>query len=102
MVPSPGMTELETSEPPGGRPRAVSLAAIGLIGASTLALEILLTRIFSVTMWYHFAFVAVSLALFGVAVSGVAVSVAPRFFSGDHTTSSPEGREGHVGQCPIA
>jgi len=34
-------------------------------------------------MWYHFAFVAVSLALFGVAVSGVAVSVAPRFFSCD-------------------
>jgi len=63
------MTELKTSAPPGERPRTISLAAIGLIGASTLALEILLTRIFSVTMWYHFAFVAVSLALFGVAVS---------------------------------
>lgn len=56
------------------------LLAIGLIGASTLLLEILLTRIFSVTMWYHFAFVAISLALFGVAASGVSVSLAPRFF----------------------
>ena len=37
---------------------------------STLMYEILLTRIFSVTMWYHFAFVAVSLALFGLTVGG--------------------------------
>ncbi|MCH8162214.1 MAG: hypothetical protein IIB88_10020 [Chloroflexi bacterium] len=32
---------------------------------STLTYEILLTRIFSVTMWYHFAFVAVSVACVG-------------------------------------
>ena len=37
---------------------------------STLMYEILLTRIFSVTMWYHFAFVAVSVALFGMTVGG--------------------------------
>jgi SAM-dependent methyltransferase len=51
-----------------------------LIGAGTLLLEILLTRIFSVTMWYHFAFVAISLALFGIAASGAIVTVAPGFF----------------------
>jgi hypothetical protein len=33
-------------------------------------------------MWYHFAFVAVSLALFGVAASGVAVSVVRRLSEG--------------------
>ena len=33
---------------------------------STLMHEIVLTRIFSVTMWYHFAFVAISVALFGL------------------------------------
>jgi hypothetical protein len=56
------------------------LPAIALVGVATLAFEILLTRIFSVTMWYHFAFVAVSLALFGIAASGLTVSLAGRFF----------------------
>jgi len=55
----------------------VPLFAIGIVGAATLLFEILLTRVFSVTMWYHFAFVAISLALFGIAASGVAVAVIP-------------------------
>jgi spermidine synthase len=101
MLPSPDMTELKTSAPPGERPRTISLAAISLIGASTLALEILLTRIFSVTMWYHFAFVAVSLALFGVAVSGVAVSVAPRYFSGDRALTQMAFAAFAAGCCVI-
>ena len=35
--------------------------------------EILLTRVFSVTMWHHFAFMAVSLAMFGTAVGAATV-----------------------------
>ena len=35
--------------------------------------ELALTRIFSVTMYYHFAFLAISIALFGLSASGVAV-----------------------------
>jgi hypothetical protein len=44
-------------------------------------LEITLTRVFSVTMWYHFAFLAVSLAVFGIGVSGQAVYLFPSRFS---------------------
>src|SRR3977135_2648919 len=33
--------------------------------------ELALTRIFSVVMYYHFAFLAISIALFGVSASGV-------------------------------
>src|SRR5215204_4158810 len=33
--------------------------------------ELSLTRIFSVTMYYHFAFMAISIALFGLSASGV-------------------------------
>lgn len=51
----------------------IPLVAIACIGIATLMFEILLTRIFSVTMWYHFAFVTISLALFGIAASGVLV-----------------------------
>ncbi len=43
--------------------------------------EILLTRIFSVTMLYHFAFVALSLAMFGMTAGALAVYLAPRVFT---------------------
>ena len=43
------------------------------ISFSTLILEIVLTRIFSVATWYYFAFFAVSLSMFGLAVGGLLV-----------------------------
>ncbi|EKE13970.1 MAG: Spermidine synthase-like protein [uncultured bacterium] len=46
---------------------------IFFIALATLMLEILLLRIFSVTMWYHFAFMAISIALFGMSVGAVFV-----------------------------
>jgi hypothetical protein len=49
------------------------LTGIFFTTLSLLMLEICLTRIFSVTMWYHFAFLAVSLAVFGIGVSGQVV-----------------------------
>ena len=42
--------------------------------------EILLTRIFSVTMLYHFAFVALSLAMFGMTAGALLVYLVPRWF----------------------
>src|SRR5215212_1722137 len=53
------------------RPRARHLAGVGLVSASLLMTELALTRIFSVVMYYHFAFLAISIALFGVSASGV-------------------------------
>ena len=49
------------------------LAGVALISATLLITELALTRIFSVVMYYHFAFLAISIALFGVSASGVAV-----------------------------
>ena len=46
--------------------------AVGLASFSTIALELMLTRIFSVTMYYHFAFMVISIAMLGLSVSGVA------------------------------
>jgi hypothetical protein len=43
--------------------------------------EIVLTRIFSVTMWYHFAFVAISVAMFGMTVGAIIVYLRPAFFT---------------------
>ncbi len=46
-------------------------AAIALTTAATLVLELSLTRIFSVVFYYHFAFLAISIALFGLGAGGV-------------------------------
>jgi hypothetical protein len=54
---------------------------VALISASSLGLSLLFTRIFSVTMYYHFAFLLVSLALLGIAVSGVAIYLFPAVFA---------------------
>ncbi|MGZ8812068.1 MAG: hypothetical protein ACXW29_13090, partial [Thermoanaerobaculia bacterium] len=48
-------------------------AGIFLTSMSVLTLELALTRLFSATMYYHFAFLAISVALFGAGASGVAV-----------------------------
>ena len=47
------------------------LAGVALISTTLLMIELALTRIFSVVMYYHFAFLAISIALFGVSASGV-------------------------------
>jgi len=49
------------------------LCGVWLISLCVLMLELALTRLFSATMYYHFAFLAVSLALFGSGASGVLV-----------------------------
>jgi len=51
------------------------------VALATLMYEILLTRIFSVTMLYHFAFVALSVAMFGMTVGALLVYMLPRLFT---------------------
>jgi hypothetical protein len=56
-------------------------AGLFMVTLATLMYEILLTRIFSVTMWYHFAFMAISIAMFGMTVGAILVYLCPDFFS---------------------
>jgi hypothetical protein len=58
---------------------------ISLITLSVLMLELSLTRLFSATMYYHFAFMAISLALFGSGASGVFVYIFQRSLKPEHT-----------------
>ncbi len=48
---------------------------IFVISAAALALEISLIRFFSISQWYHFAFMVVSIALFGIAASGTFLAI---------------------------
>src|SRR5262245_4814649 len=61
-------------------PKSLGATYVGLFltTLSLLQLELFLTRIFSVTMWYHFAFMAISLAMFGLAAGAVLVEVMKR------------------------
>ncbi|HVQ24919.1 MAG TPA: hypothetical protein VMV01_07075, partial [Planctomycetota bacterium] len=52
------------------------LLGVFTVSLATLMLELTLTRLFSATMFYHFAFLAISLALFGSGASGVFVYLA--------------------------
>jgi len=47
------------------------LAGIGLSSFAALLLELALTRLFSVVLFYHFAFLAISIALLGLGAGGV-------------------------------
>src|SRR5215210_367186 len=46
-------------------------AGLGLITAATLMLQIVETRIISVTSWYHLAFFVISIAMFGLTAGAV-------------------------------
>lgn len=56
---------------------------ISLLCLATLMYELILTRIFSVLMWYHFASMAISLALFGMGAAALAVQLRPQWFDGE-------------------
>lgn len=55
------------------RPTPLVQLGVFLVAFSGLLFEIGLTRIFSATIWYHFAFVAVSVALLGWGLGGFAL-----------------------------
>ena len=58
--------------------KKTTLIAIAATSGALLMTELALTRIFSVTMFYHFAFLAISIALFGLSASGVFVYLTRR------------------------
>jgi len=53
------------------------LPALFLVALATVMFEVLLTRIFSLTMWYHFAFMAISIAMFGLTLGALLVFLRP-------------------------
>ena len=64
---------------------AETLVAVACVSAALLMTELALTRIFSVVMYYHFAFLAISIALFGLSASGVFAFVRRRHFAREET-----------------
>ena len=51
------------------------LISVFFVSLSTLAFEVLLTRVFSIGQWNHLSFMVISIALFGFAASGTFLSL---------------------------
>src|SRR5829696_3121851 len=59
-------------------------AGLGLVTAATLMLQIIETRIISVTSWYHLAFFVISIAMFGLTAGAVWVHLRRERFRPEH------------------
>jgi spermidine synthase len=68
---------LDTTAESARRPHWTALVAIGLLAGAIMLFELVLTRIFSFTIWHHFSFMVISVALMGFAVSGVVLQLHP-------------------------
>jgi|AGTN01.3.fsa_nt_gi Spermidine synthase len=65
-------------------PEKGTYSGIFLLALVTLMFELVLTRVFSVSMWYHFAFMAISVAMFGMTAGAVLVYLFPKFFTDEN------------------
>lgn len=68
---------------------------LALLGCSIVFYETLLTRLFSTTLWYHFGFLAISLAMLGITASGLLVFLRPRLIA-------PDGFERRLARAALA
>jgi hypothetical protein len=85
------ITPPERSQIPVGtslpdKPALRELAAVAVISASVLGLEVALMRTLSISRWHHFAYLVVALALLGFGASGTWLGLfssrlLPRFFT---------------------
>jgi hypothetical protein len=64
------MTTPERNSGPSRESRALHLTLFS-VALCTLLLEILLTRVLSVVMWYHFTFAVISISLLGIAAGAI-------------------------------
>jgi hypothetical protein len=62
-------------------PHGTLLAGVALSSFAALLLELALTRLFSVILFYHFAFLAISIALLGLGAGGVFAYISKRSLS---------------------
>ena len=58
--------------------KSILYPVVFLVGMAVIILEIGLTRVFSIALWHHFAFLSIAIALFGLGASGVFLTVYPQ------------------------
>ena len=58
---------------------------MALLSAAALAYEVLLTRLFAIIQWHHFAYMIISVALLGYGAAGTTVTLLQRTPGAAHT-----------------
>ncbi|MGE0321334.1 MAG: hypothetical protein AB7K71_20920 [Polyangiaceae bacterium] len=69
------MTESASSLELEQQPRVVDLLGVALVSGAAISAQIALTRVLSITLWHHFAYLVVGLALLGFGTAGAWLSV---------------------------
>jgi hypothetical protein len=69
-ISSPQRSRIPLDSSPTDKPALRELAAVAIISASVLGLEVALMRALSISRWHHFAYLVVALALLGFGASG--------------------------------
>jgi len=69
------VSEAAATDPIPRHPDPATFLVVAVVAFSTLALQVLLTRIFAALVFYHFSFLAISLALLGTGAGGLYVSL---------------------------
>jgi len=59
----------------------LNLAALGILSACSLAFEIIMSRLFALQQFHHFAFLIISLAVLGIGAGGTLLTLYPNLFS---------------------
>src|SRR5262250_3354961 len=54
-------------------------SSVFVLSAAALGVQVVWTRIFSYMIWYHFAFLVISVAMLGFTCGGLALQVLPRW-----------------------
>ena len=80
VTPTPTLSPVEI-------PEKTVLAGLALTSFAALLLELALTRLFSVVLFYHFAFLAISIALLGLGAGGVCAYLLKSRLAGTGTRS---------------
>jgi spermine/spermidine synthase len=65
------------------RPSLRVAISVGLVAGTVLALQVLLTRLLAAELFYHFGFLAISLALLGTGAGAILIYTRPQWFVGD-------------------
>jgi hypothetical protein len=56
---------------PSNAPRPLDFATIAIVSATVMIYQVALTRVLSVVVWYHFAFLTISLVMLGLGAPGI-------------------------------
>ncbi len=56
------------------------LISVGLLSVAIIAIQLVLMQILSITQWYHFAYMVISVAMLGFGFSGTVLAIARQWF----------------------